>query len=926
MSELGVSKRLATLLEGESLLNDGTAIVIFSVFYRRCAREGVSSLGFAVVAPYALRMALCGPLLGAAVGQAASVFLGFVYEDPVAEIALTLAAAYGTFCLCEMVTVDGASFTSGVLALVALGVTLGARGREHGTAAAAHRLHAFWELAGFVANTSIFFVAGAMIASRVSLGRLGELCALYVALMAVRFAMLALLSPLLRRMGYGFGLPQFGALGWGALRGAVGLALALVVEENENIDARVRDDVMSAVAGITCLTLVVNGTSMEFALAKLGLSQPSVEEERRFRATCRELGERSDATLRDVVERDRYLGGADAAVVCQYLPVHDAATYASRSPRAREARVPFVLRRRWAGYDARFKRAPPPAPEAPTPRSAREVWGEERRVAAVLKAELWHLHHAGFVSADSLELLAEVCDVAVDRIFRLEKGPAGGAARGGAGDAEAAVAERASLWDGVLRPRLEAYAIDLDFPERCGGGPLKAWRLFKLQFAFECATNFARACERAARDAAAGGEDASAGRLRDDVGKAEAWIGAYASAFPEMARTVKTEAAVRVLLRREAANAEKLLHSGRIDCGERERFARKLAISERKCGLQYSGLVSFFDFLFTGHSEAFADVGACLRAAPELAAVGDVAPLARLGRDAVLGADDDLERALAGAWAFVVSGGLRVCGATFGPGSCVGLALCANQIFNPTSMCAYSKGLAAVFAAGAAPPCCALAAPSRCVLFDVAATRALVADALEPPAAPAASPATPGGGLRAKLAASKTLKSVWNLRASEGGLGDLARGLARAAALDAARRGGGPLGVLLPSALRGACRGGRPRRAPDADNGALGFGGEGYVEDPCELPEAAWVLELDAAGAGGLEAALAAVADHARAVEELRSHARAPRDRSGGPGVRRRAPTLAAALEAAATPGGPAPPAPSPGDAPGDAPPATALV
>ena len=85
MSELGVSKRLATLLEGESLLNDGTAIVIFSVFYRRCAREGVSSLGFAVVAPYALRMALCGPLLGAAVGQAASVFLGFVYEDPVAD-------------------------------------------------------------------------------------------------------------------------------------------------------------------------------------------------------------------------------------------------------------------------------------------------------------------------------------------------------------------------------------------------------------------------------------------------------------------------------------------------------------------------------------------------------------------------------------------------------------------------------------------------------------------------------------------------------------------------------------------------------------------------------------------------------------------------------------------------------------------------
>ena len=51
MSDLGVSKRLATLLEGESLLNDGTAIVLFSVFYRRCAREGETSLAFATVAP-----------------------------------------------------------------------------------------------------------------------------------------------------------------------------------------------------------------------------------------------------------------------------------------------------------------------------------------------------------------------------------------------------------------------------------------------------------------------------------------------------------------------------------------------------------------------------------------------------------------------------------------------------------------------------------------------------------------------------------------------------------------------------------------------------------------------------------------------------------------------------------------------------------
>ena len=54
---------------------------------------------------------LCGPALGLATGHAVSVALGFIYDDPMTEITLSICSAYGVFVLAEMVTIDGASFT-----------------------------------------------------------------------------------------------------------------------------------------------------------------------------------------------------------------------------------------------------------------------------------------------------------------------------------------------------------------------------------------------------------------------------------------------------------------------------------------------------------------------------------------------------------------------------------------------------------------------------------------------------------------------------------------------------------------------------------------------------------------------------------------------------------------------------------------------
>ena len=103
LKELGVSERLGTLIEGESLLNDGTAIVIFDVFkhaleHAPCDAEMPRPLS---VLYMLLRLGVLGPIVGTAIGWCATTLLGYVLNDPLNEIAITLITCYASFGLVD---------------------------------------------------------------------------------------------------------------------------------------------------------------------------------------------------------------------------------------------------------------------------------------------------------------------------------------------------------------------------------------------------------------------------------------------------------------------------------------------------------------------------------------------------------------------------------------------------------------------------------------------------------------------------------------------------------------------------------------------------------------------------------------------------------------------------------------------------------
>ena len=271
LRETSSRKRLETLIEGESLLNDGTAIVLFTLFYGMLSLQGGATVDAAAVAGDFLRVVSAGTLVGLLLGWVTLWWIGRVFNDPLIEISLSIAVAYLAFYIAE-----DALHVSGVMALVTLGILFASVGRTRISPEVAGFLHHFWGMMAHIANTLIFLLVGIIIARRVQLDSVQLWLALpvvYVGVMAIRAASVAMLSPLLRRLGIGFGRDKGIMLVWGGLRGAVALALALSVAQSPAIDPAIGNQILFLSAGIVVLTIVINGATFSRLLAWLGLDR-----------------------------------------------------------------------------------------------------------------------------------------------------------------------------------------------------------------------------------------------------------------------------------------------------------------------------------------------------------------------------------------------------------------------------------------------------------------------------------------------------------------------------------------------------------------------------------------------------------------------------------------------------------------------------
>lgn len=258
--ELGVPSRLSVLVEGESLFNDGMAVVAFGFLV--ALPLGTADLSAQAAVLQFLKVVGIGLAGGGLIGFGIS-YLTQRFDLPLVEQSLTLVAAYGVYLITE--DLGG----SGVIAVVTTGLILGNFGSRIGMSPQTRVIVSeFWEFLSFFVNSIIFLLIGDQIRFD-TLGQNLNIIAITIAVMVVSRAIaLFILSTLSNRLTPAVvSLKEQSVLLWGGLRGSVSIALALSVPAV----LPDREKIIATVFGAVLFTLLVQGLTIQPLLKWLDL-------------------------------------------------------------------------------------------------------------------------------------------------------------------------------------------------------------------------------------------------------------------------------------------------------------------------------------------------------------------------------------------------------------------------------------------------------------------------------------------------------------------------------------------------------------------------------------------------------------------------------------------------------------------------------
>jgi len=269
---VGAPVRLIRLVEGESLLNDAAALALASVFLAMLAGDaadatlgsGLKIFGYSFVG---------GAVVGLAVGRLTASVLPLLGDIASAEAAFTMALPYPLYLVAnDMLHV------SGVVAIVCAGLVINSLGRTRLSPKNWSHLQMVWDQIAVLAGAIVFLLAAIQVPHLLSGESWYDLWLLGVALVAAfaaRLLVLFIMLPALTRMRLSEPIPAAYKLviAWGGLRGALTLVLAMGVAQNAAIPQDARTFVSVTAAGFALFSLLVNGTTLQWLIRRLGLNR-----------------------------------------------------------------------------------------------------------------------------------------------------------------------------------------------------------------------------------------------------------------------------------------------------------------------------------------------------------------------------------------------------------------------------------------------------------------------------------------------------------------------------------------------------------------------------------------------------------------------------------------------------------------------------
>ena len=296
---IGLPRRIVTILEGESLLNDATALVVLRTALA-FGGVGVASVGVVEVGADLLLAAFGGTVVG---------FVGFLLvakvrrhvTDPILDTGISLVVPFASYVAAEAI------HASGVIAVVVAGLLLGHKAPVLQTAQSRIAERINWRTIGFVLENTVFLLIGlqaewilaGVADSAVPPAQVALLCAAtLVAVVALRMAWLLVTSQLLRRRSQRPPFTHALLVGWAGMRGVVTLAAAFVIPEGTDNREILLLVAFTVVAG----TLLLQGASLPWLARRLRVPSPDPAEDALARATL--LQQASKAGFRALAKEE----------------------------------------------------------------------------------------------------------------------------------------------------------------------------------------------------------------------------------------------------------------------------------------------------------------------------------------------------------------------------------------------------------------------------------------------------------------------------------------------------------------------------------------------------------------------------------------------------------------------------------------------
>ena len=279
--EVGAPKRLYQIVEGESLINDGVAVVIFAIVVAviglpsshgpATALNGVQEIiAFSLVT--FMKTAIGGILVGAGIGGLASVVTRQV-DDHLIEITLTTLVAWGSFLIAEELHV------SGVLSTVTAGILMGSFGKYFGMSASTRvAVQDFWQYMGFLSNSFIFLLVGLELDPGAFVRNFPAVMLAFVIVVFARSIVVYAGIPLVDLISRPLPGVWRNVLVWGGLRGSLSMVLILGLP----VDFPGRSFLINLVFGVVSVSLFLQGLTMGPMMKRLGLTQGKTETNREY--------------------------------------------------------------------------------------------------------------------------------------------------------------------------------------------------------------------------------------------------------------------------------------------------------------------------------------------------------------------------------------------------------------------------------------------------------------------------------------------------------------------------------------------------------------------------------------------------------------------------------------------------------------------